>query len=151
MSLYIYIYIHILHSHSIQGRVTPRSREQQTVWTRPPTRQKWCSLVLQHVFSSRGLQPWNASTHRSAPATSYTRTGWGNTRKGARPPGYDSFASGIMFFATRHRPALLLQSSSSRSQERYSRARLSSSVLRIPIRTSIGSDVSHGFRRAVLS
>ena len=82
---------------------------------------------------------------------SYTQSGWGSTRKGARPPGYDSFASASKFFATHRRPALLVHSSSPFSQERSLRAWMRSLVFRIAIKTSIGSDVSHDFRRAVLS
>ena len=126
--------------------VTPRSREQQTVCSRPPTRQKWRSNTsFPAVACNLGTR------HRSAPSMSYTQSGWGSTRKGARPLVYHSFASASKFFAT-HRPsALLVHSSSPFSQERSLRAWMRSLVLRIAIKTSIGSDVSHDFRRAVLS
>ena len=126
--------------------VTPRSREQQTVCSRPPTRQKWRSNTsFPAVACNLGTR------HRSAPSMSYTQSGWGSTRKGARPLVYHSFASASKFFATHRRPALLVHSSSPFSQERSLRAWMRSLVLRIAIKTSIGSDVSHDFRRAVLS
>ena len=126
--------------------VTPRSRGAADSLDEASNKAK---MALQHVFSSRGLQPWNASSERAIDVVHSVRMG--QHPEGARPLVYHSFASASKFFATHRQPALLVHSSSPFSQERSLRAWMRSLVLRIAIKTSIGSDVSHDFRRAVLS